>query len=274
MASHLTPEQRIDKNGKLVTRHVLAKPSGTASSLTVVNPTISNSGRAEMDREDILLQLKEELGGSDTMHEVVLKRIASTLDDDDIESLLGIVTQEGYVNPALVDSIVSRSKDFSSPEFSRWLRSMNDNHYRLYVEYSDEVQKRKEPFIPPSRTSVSRSTIAIIDGLEGYADRGIDLSRDQENEIASLTKLIHFASIVRSGMDSLLDREENDDSWSIQEKYIRIGSDDLIRYVLEGPDNKAEVEGHLRNPQVTRGAELLELVFGKEGTSALVSGVL
>lgn len=273
MASNLTPEQRLDKNGRLVTRHVLSAPHSASPAPIVPAPTLGTVGISEAPQsEDVASRLEPIIARSylSSIGQDELTRLLSELGESDIQNLVGTLVQEGVLRDPLVEKISHQKEKLPADHFSRWLRRMNDNHTRIYDDYCAEVKRwQKDDYIQPDRSSGSLKAMSIVDGVEHYADLGVELSASQENDLMTLTNHIHFESIINAGMSSLLASDDD----GLQETDLRIGSMELIGYVIDHPESFDAVLEHVRNPEVTRGVELLHLLKS-EGSSSLTSGVL
>lgn len=273
MASNLTPEQRLDKNGNLVTRHVLAAPHSASPAPVVPAPTISAVVRSEAPQnDDIALRLEAVVVRSylSSIGQNELTRLVSKLDESDIQNLVGTLEKESVLRDSLVHNMSWRAKTLSAAHYSRWLRRMNDNHRRIYDDYCGEVKRvQREEYIQPDRDSGSLKSLSIVDGVEHYAALGLELNSEQENNLMTLTSRIYFESIFRSDLFSLLTFKDNAGG----EDELRIGSEELILHAIDSPESFDTILEHVRNREISRGVELLHLLKS-EASSSLTSGVL
>jgi hypothetical protein len=273
MAPNLIPEQRLDKNGKLVTRHVLAAPHSSSPASGVPAPTLSTVGRSETPRGDDTASRLEAIVVRSYLSDIgrnELARLLSGLNETDTHNLVGTLEQESVLRDSLVHEMSWRAKNLSADHYSRWLRRMNDNHKRIYDDYCGEVKRvQREKYVQPDRDSGSLKALSIVDGVEHYAALGLELDSSQENDLMTLTNRIHFESIFRNDLFSLLASEDITGG----EDELRIGSTELIHHVIDNPERLDAILEHVRNREVNRGVELLELLKN-EGSSSLTSGVL
>jgi hypothetical protein len=273
MAPNLIPEQRLDKNGRLVTRHVLAAARSTSPAPGVPAPTLNTVDRSEVPQSDDTASRLEAIVVRSYLSGIgrnELTRLLSGLGETDTSNLVGTLENESVLRDSLVHEMSWRAKSLSTDHYSRWLRRMNDNHKRIYADYCGEVKRvQREEYVQPNRDAGSMKAISIVDGAERYNDLGLELSPDQENDLMTLTNRIYFESIFRNGLFSLLASEDitgGDDE-------LRIGSKELILHVISNPESFGTILDHVRNREVSRGVELLHLIKG-EGSSSLTSGVL
>lgn len=197
--SKLVPEQRVDKNGRLVTRHV--RPHGSSSSAlgTMPAPKLPTGRKGRLKAARGLIIDGRDLSKSDRSR---LNEALSALSDDDIDLALSIVQSAKSGQGKLVRIIMFRQVMLSDGRHSEKLHTV-------------DLMIRGSKMAP----SVMMSFLNTLQGTEYYDDSIFDLSNCDETVqrqvcmvADAVTKLGNRREYVLLGTDTfdMVDAYEND----------------------------------------------------------------
>lgn len=277
MAQHLIPEQRMDRTGKLVTRHVRADTrKGAVESVIPAPPALQTENSKTSDETQEHLALMGELDRifkDSWLHQPLIDsfvKTASNLTVTDLSNLVGVLAAEKNIVADIITPLQDRMESYSGEKQSRWLRRLNENHHRLWVGYCEDVKRvQGDKYVTPSRNSVSRQSLSIIDGVEKYsADWGC-LTPEQENDLMTAVSAVYFESIFREEVASMIQSDDLDG----REDNLRLQAPSLVDHIINHPEDMNSFLTHIRNPDVATEAQLVHLLRN-EGSTSLSGGAL
>lgn len=244
--SNLIPEQRVDRNGKTVTRHV--KPEAAKSSRWRITPPT-------LGKRDSTRQLKQELADALQMPEEELKRMT---EPGRLEGMLGLVRSHdvSYAATILLDGMASIHKD---SDFDACLGLLNRNY-----TIADQTLSQH-----PSRASDFRT----------YAPEMVTALNLYEFEMTHEDEALLISTSCRMWISDSLDGPYFEEVFpsDIRGKGKTIGNtplrDDLARYIIAKPE-KTELIISMVTERKTSDPKVIHELLEGTGTSALGSGVL
>lgn len=248
--SSLTPEARVDKNGKLVIRHV--KPNGAVTPRGAIAPP-------KLGKRDSLRQLKMELAEALQMPEEQFKRMTEPWR---LEGMLALARSHdvSFAAGLLIDGMVSIHEN---SDFDACLGLLNRN-YTL----ADQTLAQH-----PSKSADYRTYAPeLVTALNLY---DFEMTPEDEALIIDASCRLWINDALDDG--SYFEELFPSDPLPKGKKEMSIGNiklrDDLARYVIAHPDKTELIVSMVTERKISDPIVIHDLLEGT-GTATLSSGVL
>jgi hypothetical protein len=248
--NNLISEQRVDRNGKLVTRHVKTKVE--AASRGAIAPP-------KLGKQDSLRQLKLELAEALQMPEEQFKRMAEPWR---LEGMLSLVRSHdvSWAAGLLIDGMVSIHKD---NEFNSCLGLLSRN-YTL----ADQTLAQH-----PSKAADYRTYAPeLVTALNLY---DFEMTPEDEAVLIGASCKLWVNDALDDG--SFFEELFPSDPLPNSKRDVSIGNialrDDLARYVIAHPDKTELIVSMVTERKISDPIVINDLLEGT-GTATLSSGVL
>jgi hypothetical protein len=247
--SNLIPEQRVDRNGKTVTRHV--KPKVEKSSRRTIAPP-------KLGKRDSIRQLNLEVADAFQMPEEEFKRMT---EPERLEGMLQLARSHdvSYAAGILMDGMVRIHKD---SDFNACLGLLGRNY-----TIADQILAQH-----PSKSADFRT----------YAPEMVTALNLYEFEMTSEDEALLVSTSCRIWINEALDGDYFEevfprDFLPNRERGRAISNtplrDDLAQYIVENPDKSELIINMVTERRISDPKALHELLEGT-GSSTLGSGVL
>jgi hypothetical protein len=266
--SNLIPEVRADRNGKLVTRHVKADSSASASSLSLPAPKVKKEPGKRQRINYIVTSVRSAYDNH--VEEIMSFYGEEASYDDEKDRVSALVPRTDKLDYALcklpastVEHIAQKimNSGFESefqmilPDIVHEGRTASDVNLFTYLHgHSDVPSYDDEVFV--EEVSTYQLLRTMVDGLNGYKHLGyeppsniFDASEDDQSMVLSLCKM-RFAQPV-------------DDEYDVMSLPDSVKNDALVKLMLNNPD-KAERVVELMRERETDDAGLIGSIIESE----------
>lgn len=260
---NLRPEKRMDKNGRLVTKHVRAGDISKEVSLpSVKQPSVSRHLQAPLLIEQIALgkSAREKLGVG------IIDFTLDDLDPEAVESLEELLRADEEMRPTSYVTQSAISNAMGSDTLEQCVTTMHN------------ITVFGEVFAVPDNPGM----VSYVKGIGQYstdvANLEVDYLLDAEpEEAASIAALLKFTMEAHQSLDEVAVYDSFfdtfDSSSGVTESYVKLKDDDLAAYIVEHPDRADEILGMIKDAGHLLPVELVDARFNHE-VQSIRDGVL